>query len=135
MQTGTEDRIATGAPSVVMEERKEPRFMKFEKPGDNVMGRLLVIEQVEVGETRKPATRFVVEEGVLRAGYFKADGELVAFLGTYGIDSKLRPSDVQHYISIRYTGSDATVTRNGNAMKVFDVKVSNCVIEDDPVAF
>lgn len=136
MQTHTEDHVSTGAPQVTMQERREPTFVQFMREGDMVQGRLSQIENVEVGQERKPAVRYLVEAGVLRSGFFSSDkGEMQAFLGTYGIDSKLRPDDIGHYVQIRFTGLDQTVSRNGNQMKKFEIRVSSCVVENDPVGF
>lgn len=101
---------------VKMTERKDPVFVQF-SDGDVVEGILTNVERIEV--SNKPVTRFTVKQD---------DGELCSFLGTYQINSKLRPSDRGHRVSVRCEGSDSNVTRNGNAMKVFRVYVS-----DDPL--
>ena len=122
-----------------MQERKEPQFTKFAE-GQTVEGVLVKIYRIQVGDPEKPeapkrpATKYTVLEG---------QGELVSFLGSYDLDTKLNTRDVGHFIQIRYEGEDKTVSRNGNAMKKFRVRVSNkpaqvvdgTLITDDDIPF
>ncbi len=64
----------------------------------------------------KPATRYTVKDA--------ETGEPVFFFGTYQLDSKLRVSDVGHYVNITCEGADQAAGRNGNAMKLFKVLIS-----------
>jgi hypothetical protein len=98
-----------------MEERKEPELIKF-ADGEVVEGELIAIERILVGEERKPAVRYVLRD-------IDTNG-LVAFIGVHQINQKLRPEDRGHFVSVRYEGEDKTVSRNGNAMKLFKVRVS-----------
>lgn len=45
-------------------------------------------------------------------------------IGTYQLDSKIRPMDRGHVIEIRYLGVDESVGRQGNKMKVYGIRVS-----------
>ena len=111
------------------DERKEPDFVKFDKPGFLIAGRLLRVDQIAVDEGKSRACRYTVEEGVVRGGGFVPGGSTVAFLGVYAIDSALRTTDIGHFIAIRYEGEDANVGRNGNKMKKFTIRVSRNVVE------
>jgi len=96
-----------------METREEPRFINF-ATGDTLEGELLSVEEIAVKEKR--AVRYTLKE---------PDRDIwVCFLGTHMLNSKLRLSDVGHYVQITCEGEDTTVKRGENCMKVFDVKVS-----------
>lgn len=99
-----------------MRERKEPTFVTF-ADGDFVEGVLVNVERIEVGEPKKMANRYTVADLDTR--------ELSSFLGSYQIDTKLRPSDKGHFIQVRCEGEDKTVVRSGRAMKKFRVVVSD----------
>jgi hypothetical protein len=99
-----------------MEERKDPKFIKF-GDGEVIQGVLVTLERIMVGNPPKPATRYTVLE--------LTSQEPVSFLGTYQLDSKLRQSDIGHVIDVRCLGVDKNVSRNGNAMIMFSVKVSS----------
>jgi hypothetical protein len=119
-----------------MRERKEPTFVKFTE-GEVVEGILVNVEQVEVGEPRKKAMRYTVED--------MDSHDLSSFLGCYQIDTKLRVTDIGHVIHVRFEGDDNSVTRNGRAMKKFQVSVSEkrvnpkladgTFISDDDIGF
>lgn len=99
--------------SLTMETREEPRFINF-ATGDTLEGELLSVEEVTIKEKR--AVRYTLKE---------PDRDIwVCFLGTHMLNSKLRLSDVGHYIQITCEGEDTTVKKGENCMKVFDVKVS-----------
>lgn len=78
----------------VMKEREEPRFMSF-STGDVVDGILVLKEKVMIKE--KPAIRYTVKVD---------DGDFVAFLGTHQLNTKLRITDIGHFVSIRCEGED-----------------------------
>lgn len=113
--------VAGRTDGITMVEQREPRFVQF-GDGEMVDGLLHAIQQAEVNG--KPATRFVVLGGEVVHGKFIPDGEACAFLGTYQIETKLRTDHVGHFIQVRCEGEDASVTRNGRAMKKFYVAVS-----------
>ena len=99
-----------------MEERKDPTFIQFDTQGTVAEGTLLKIERIQIGEDKKLATRYTILD--------IDSGEVSAFLGTYAIDTKLRPQDQGHYIRVVFEGVDANIGRNGNSMKLFSVRVS-----------
>jgi len=111
-----------GKPDLRMKERKEPTFVQF-GDGEVCEGVLVSIQQVEVGDPdnpnapKRPAVKYTLEDPNTR--------EMYAFLGTYTVNTKLRPSDKGHFVSVRYEGEDPTVTRNGRPMKKFRVLVSD----------
>jgi len=101
-----------------MIEREEPKFVSF-ATGDVIEGVLTDIERTNVKDKRTGAVsscvRYTVEE---------QDGKCVQFLGTHQLNSKLRPGDRGHAVSIRCEGEDTMVKRGDNCMKVFKVLVS-----------
>ena len=101
------------------EERKDPTKYEF-GDGAQLLGVLVNVERVSVRDTAtgigKPATRYTVKDA--------ETGEPVFFFGTYQLDSKLRVSDVGHYVNITCEGADQAAGRNGNAMKLFKVLIS-----------
>lgn len=104
---------APAADAFDFEERTEPRFLQF-GDGETVTGILASIERIAVKD--KQVTRYTVQD--------LESGELVSFLGTYQIDTKIRRGDMGHVVDIRCEGSHPDVKRNGNAMKMFRVRVS-----------
>ena len=98
-----------------MIERKDPEFVKF-AVGEVIEGILANIERIEVGTPPKKATRYTLED--------VETGNHFCFLGSYQLDTKLRPKDHGHYVTVRYEGEDKSVNRNGNNMKSFKVCVS-----------
>jgi len=99
--------------AVTMETREEPRFVQF-SAGDLVEGVLVAVERVPV--KGKMAVKYTVQE--------EDGGQMVAFIGTYQLNTKLWPEDKGHMVSIKCVGEDTMVKRGENCMKVFDVKVS-----------
>jgi hypothetical protein len=102
-------------PAFNMIERKEPTFVKLAE-GEVIQGVLLRMERIEMGSEKKKVVRYTVHE-------FDS-GHLCSFLGAYQIDSKLTMADIGHVISVRCEGEDRNVRRNGNAMKLYTVLVS-----------
>jgi hypothetical protein len=100
------------ADEIVMEEREEPKFIRF-GTGDVCEGVLIAIEKAMVN--KQPAVRYTVRLG---------DGSDVAFLGTNQINRKLRSGDEGHKVEIACTGEDQNVKRGENCMKLFRVRVS-----------
>jgi len=97
-------------------ERKEPEFIKFESAGEVVDGELVRVDAIDVGERKQRVNRYTLE--------VDDKGTRVSFLGAYQIDSKLTPRDIGHWVEITCLGEDPNVSRNGNAMKLFCVRVS-----------
>lgn len=114
-----------------MEERKEPRFVQFAE-GEIVEGLLVSVLRVKI--ENKDAVRYIV---------LQDDDELVSFLGTYMINTKLSLADKGHRISVRYEGENKAVKRGENCMKTFAVMVSkkpvispdSLGISDDDIPF
>lgn len=106
---------APAADAFEFEDRPEPSKIEF-GDGEVFTGILTNIERVMIGEPRKPAVRYSFEELETSKACFMN--------GTYQIDSKIRRHDVGHVIQIRYEGTDPNVSRNGNPMKKFTVRVS-----------
>lgn len=99
-----------------MEEREEPTFVEFKAPGDFVSGILMGIQKCVI--KGKPGVRFVL--------FNEEEQKAYCFLATHQLMSKLRPTDKGRYIEVTYKGEDTSVRgggANGNAMKVFHVKV------------
>ncbi len=101
-------------PAFNMVERKDPKHIQF-GDGETVTGILVGIERIPMNG--KNVCRYTVEE--------LESGEILAFLGTYQIDSKLRLADVGHVVTVRCEGASKEVSKNGNAMKLFKVAVSD----------
>lgn len=129
-----------------MTERKEPEFKKF-NDGDVVDGLLLRIDPITIADERtnrqSRIARYVVQPGNLVGEEFRPDNsERVAFLGTYMINTALSRADIGKFVSVQCLGNDATVQREGRAMKKFKVLVSDekpksqeVFITDDDIPF
>ena len=89
-----------------------PELHKWNKPGDSVYGRLLSIEKIEI--ERKLVLQYIVAP---------TNTHRVKFLGTYDLAQKLTAAHRGMLVKVTYLGEDESVSRNGNAMKVFDVQV------------
>lgn len=106
----------------VLEDRKEPDFVKFDREGQTAEGALIAISRVEVDG--KPAVKYTLET---------QDGQKIAFLGTHKINVHLSRRDVGHYVYVKFEGENKNVTKNGRAMREFKVRVSpKPVIQVDP---
>jgi hypothetical protein len=95
-----------------MIERAEPRFVKF-ATGEIIEGTLLAVDALKIKD--KTGVRYTVQLD---------SGELVGFLGTYQINTKLRRDDRGHRIRVTCVGEDTMVKRGENCMKVFGIAVS-----------
>jgi hypothetical protein len=51
------------------------------------------------------------------------DSDRMKLLGTYDLVAKLTRRHVGCAVRIKYRGEDPTVSKNGNAMKIFDVQI------------
>lgn len=103
---------------IEMERREAPKLFRFERKGD-------VLEGVMCGRERIT----VQGKPVMRYTFWIGEKEFVTVLGTADIITKLRKDDVGHLVRIEYYGDDASVTKNGNAMRVFNVDVSTHPVE------
>lgn len=98
--------------------REEPRFVQF-RTGDLIEGVLAKMEKIGVRDKVTNQVSYTIRYTVTQD-----DGRDVCFLGTHQINSKLRPDDVRHRISVKCAGENTMVKRGDNCMKVFDVMVS-----------
>lgn len=98
-----------------MRERKEPKFVQFAE-GEVVEGVFIGVDTVEVGTDKKKTAKISVRD--------LESGEIVQFLATYDISTKLKRSDIGHVVSVRYEGEDPSVRRGNNNLKRFKVLVS-----------
>jgi hypothetical protein len=101
-----------GNSTLEMIEREEPRFVKF-ATGEIIEGTLLAVDALKIKD--KTGVRYTVQLD---------SGELVGFLGTFQINTKLRREDRGHRIRVTCVGEDTMVKRGENCMKVFDIAVS-----------
>ncbi|SRR5581483_1760330 len=103
-----------------MNEVKEPRMLKFERPNESISGHLYAIQPVTVND--KPTVQYdLLDEA----------GEHVTFLQTYDLSRKLRKEHIGHFVEITYLGEDRSVKTEGNALRRFRVMVSE-LREIDP---
>src|SRR6267142_3583936 len=88
-----------------------PEMVKFEKPGDVIVGKLIAVTVVQVNN--KNVAEYMLALGTKR----------LKLLGTYDLLQKLTRAHVGCAVRIKYRGENLDVSRNGNAMKVFDVQI------------
>jgi hypothetical protein len=88
-----------------------PEMVKFEKPGEVIVGKLIAVTAVQVNN--KNVTEYMLALGTKR----------LKLLGTYDLLQKLSRAHVGCGVRIKYRGENKDVSRNGNAMKVFDVQI------------
>jgi hypothetical protein len=86
-----------------------PTMIKFEKPGQEICGKLFAVILVEVGD--KKVVQYVID----------FDGKRFTFLGTYDLVQKIGRQHVGCELRIKYLGDDEKIQRRGNSLKVFDV--------------
>jgi hypothetical protein len=109
-----------------MQERKEPRRIKFEREGDSIEGVLVGIERLKMDGKFVP--KFVFAEVNITGDRVTPTGDRFDFLGTYDLANKIRISDVGKFLFIRYESQDASVERNGNKLRRFKVGISEAPI-------
>jgi hypothetical protein len=88
-----------------------PVLEEFKEPGTTVIGRLISIAEIEV--KGRPVIQYTLA----------LDDKRVKFLGTYDLVQKLNSTHRGMSVRIKYLGTDPSVSRNGNEMKIFDVQV------------
>lgn len=99
-----------------LEDRKEPRFLTFEKPGDKAEG---IVAGFLRGTVRgKPAVYIFLVAGGDTSQYVK-------ILATRQLLEKIRTSDSGRFVRIVYQGENQTVQTQGNKMKNFTVQVDS----------
>jgi hypothetical protein len=104
--------MSDGNSQIEMETREDPRFVTF-NTGDVIEGILLSIQPIQIKD--KSAVRYIVRED---------SGEMVSFLGTFQINSRIHGTDRGRKVIIRCIGEDVMVKRGDNCMKVFEIQVS-----------
>ncbi len=98
--------------------REEPRFVQF-KTGTLIEGVLMKMEKIGVRDKATNQVSYTVRYTVTLD-----DATDVCFLGTHQINSKLRPDDLRHRVSVKCAGEDTMVKRGDQCMKVFEILVS-----------
>jgi hypothetical protein len=88
-----------------------PELFSFEKPGQEIAGILTDVSSVHV--QGKNVLQFVLA----------ADARVVKLLGTYDLVQKLTRAHVGCMVRIKFRGTDPSITKNGNAMKIFHVMI------------
>jgi hypothetical protein len=91
---------------------KSPDLQKWDKPGTQIFGKLLSIATIQIDG--KNVIQYMIEP---------SDGERLKFLGTYDLTQKIGREHIGKLLRIKFLGEDASIKKNGNAMKVFDVHV------------
>jgi hypothetical protein len=97
-----------------------PELYKFENRGDDLHGQLVAVDRVEIKDAKSGAKKMVTQF-VARI----ASGQLVKFLGSYDLMQKLSEAHVGKLIRVKYLGDDPSISRNGNAMKIFSVQTKD----------
>ena len=106
-----------------MKERKEPKFVKFDKDGEVIEGVLIGVDRPEIGG--KKVARFILADVNIGEGdRVIPTGDRTCFLGTADLVQKINVQDMGHFFSIRYEGEDHGIKRNGNSMRRFKVMLS-----------
>jgi hypothetical protein len=92
---------------------KAPELFSFERPGQEIVGTLTDISVVEV--QHKKVLQYILMFG----------DQKIKLLGTYDLVQKLTRAHLGRMVRIKYRGTDPTITKNGNAMKVFHVIIKD----------
>ena len=90
---------------------ESPELFSFEKSGETFAGVLTNVTMIDLKGKRVP--QYLVSR----------DQKVIKMLGTYDLVQKLTRRWIGCQVRITYLGEDASVSRNGNNMKVFDVQV------------
>lgn len=97
-----------------------PELYKFENRGDDLHGQLVAVDRVEIKDAKTNAKKMVTQF-VVRI----ASGQLCKFLGSYDLMQKLSEAHIGKMIRVKYLGDDPSISRNGNAMKIFSVQTKD----------
>jgi hypothetical protein len=89
-----------------------PTLVRFDEVGMILAGKLVAVQEVEV--RGKMVVQYILHD---------AAGKVSKFLGTADLESKLGPQHRFCDVRIKYLGVDPTISKNDNAMKIFDVLV------------
>lgn len=96
-----------------------PELFSFENPGQMIAGILTDFSSVRVHDKNVP--QYVLT----------ADARVVKLLGTYDLVQKLTRAHVGCMVRIKFLGTDPNVTKNGNAMKIFDIVIKGTPYQRD----
>jgi hypothetical protein len=96
-----------------MVERKAPELYTFKAQGDVLDGELIAAEKVEITDKQTQRRKLVMQYTIVRG-----DGSAVKCLGSYDLNTKLRPSDVGKWVEIIFLDVDAS-KNNMHVFKVF----------------
>lgn len=123
-QTIQETRPSRPIDRAQWEERKDPKKIEW-VDGLLIEGVLLAVESVMIRDRREAERGRDVQKSTMRYTVLEDEtNEPVFFFGTHQLNQKLRPTDIGRFVSIRCEGDDKEAGRNGQAMKVFNIKVS-----------
>jgi hypothetical protein len=100
-------------PARVMKEREAPILFEFKAPGDFLEGELLSFDKIKITDRETKQLKTVIQYT------FACGDKTVKCLGTYDLNTKLRPSDVGLWVEITFKDVDA----HKNNMRIFSVKI------------
>jgi hypothetical protein len=98
-----------------MVERKAPILFEFKAPGDLLEGELLSVDKIKITDRDTKQPKLVMQYT------FVGESDTFKCLGTYDLNTKLRPSDVGLWVEIVFMEVDASK----NNMRVFSVKIED----------
>lgn len=97
-------------------EAKAPEMFKFTQQGQELLGVLVNIEPITVGESQTQTLEYTLKN---------ENGDRVTFLGTNDLNKKIQAEHIGHMLGIRYERDDDSFKKPGqSAAKVFKVMVS-----------
>lgn len=98
----------------VMKERAAPVLFEFKAVGDLLEGELFAVDKIKIKDRDTGQPKFVMQYT------FITEGDVVMkCLGTYDLNTKLRPSDVGLWVEICFKSVD----ESKNGMRIFSVKI------------
>jgi hypothetical protein len=98
----------------VMKERAAPVLFEFKAVGDLLEGELFAVDKIKIKDRDTGQPKIVMQYT------FITEGDVVMkCLGTYDLNTKLRPSDVGLFVEICF--KDVDVSKNN--MRIFTVKI------------
>lgn len=98
----------------VMKERAAPVLFEFRAMGDLLEGELFAVDKIKITDRDTKQPKMVMQYT------FITEGDVVMkCLGTYDLNTKLRPSDVGLWVEICFKDTDTSK----NNMRIFSVKI------------
>lgn len=95
-----------------------PELFKFEKRGDQVIGTLTSISQIEIESQDHPGEKQRVTQYLIT----QEDGKPLKCLATYDLLQKISARMIGCRVRVTLLGEDEKIKRGNNRMKVFDVQ-------------